>query len=30
MDLDSDADPVADADPAIFGIDLQGTNKKLI
>jgi hypothetical protein len=32
MDLDPDSDPVPDADldPAIFVIDLQDANKKLI
>ncbi len=30
MDLDSDPDPDADPDPAIFIIDLQDPNKKLI
>jgi hypothetical protein len=28
--MDPDADPDADPDPAIFVIDLQGANKKLI
>jgi hypothetical protein len=30
MDSDSDADPSADPDPAIFVIDLQDANKKVI
>ncbi len=30
MDSDSDPDPSADPDPAIFVIDLQDANKKLI
>jgi hypothetical protein len=30
MDPDEDSDPGADPDPAIFVIDLQDANKKLI